>query len=129
MQVVSEMNYKSLFARFQKLFLGKVHSPVFEINYQYRIHPTILHWPNHEFYKNRLISHPSTEDNTFPIVPYKVISYSLQRNKMESDNIMCLIQILLKHIDYEKFTIGIICTNKTQNDIMRNKLRYFFRFS
>lgn len=124
-QILNHLNYgNSLFARFQKLFLGKVGSPVFEMNYQYRIHKEILEWPNYHFYKNRLIVHEKIKNVSFPIVPYKIISYGLDhRIKKESDNIMLVIQILLDHVDQNMYTIGVICTNYKQNFVMKNKLR------
>lgn len=60
----------------------------------------------------------------FPIMPYRVISYS--RIVMESDNIMLIIKVLLKFIDYNAHSIGVICSNFKQNSIMANKLRYIF---
>ncbi|XP_037044437.1 helicase sen1-like isoform X2 [Bradysia coprophila] len=124
--IVKSMNYgKSLFARFQKLYLGKFGSPVFEMNFQYRIQQEILLWPNHQFYKNRLVPHASVKDNSFPIAPYKVISYSLDKGVKESDNIMLVVKVLLGHVDWHAHSVGMICTNFKQNSILKNKLKAY----
>lgn len=118
------MNYgNSLFARFQKLFLGKFGSPVFEMNFQYRIHQEILMWPNRQFYKSRLVPHAIVKDDSFPITPYKLISYNLDKGMKESENIMLVIKVLMGHVDWNAHSFGMICTNFKQNSILKNKLR------
>lgn len=118
------MNYgNSMFARFQKLLLGKPAAPVYEMNFQYRLQQEILMWPNHQFYKNRLVPHASVIDNRFPIVPYKIISYSLDNRAKETDNIMLVIKVLLGHVDWQTHSLGMICTNFKQNSILKNRLK------
>lgn len=119
------MNYgNSLFARFQKLFLGKCGSPVFEMNFQYRIQQEILMWPNHQFYKGRLVPHISTvKDDSFPVAPYKLISYSLDKAVKEMENVMVLVKVLLGHVDWNAYTFGVICTNYKQQSILKIELR------
>ncbi len=118
------MNFgNSMFARCQKLFLGKFGSPVFEMNFQYRMHEEILMWTNHQFYKNRLVAHANVKDDNFPIAPYKIISYDPNGGLMESVYIMMVVKVLLAHVDVQTHSIGMICTNFKQNSIMKNKLR------
>lgn len=85
------------------------------------MHPEILKWPNSYFYNNRLCIPRSKNTDTFPIVPYKIISYD--PINMESDNVMLIIKALLTYIDWNTQPIGVICTNFKQNSIMQNKLR------
>lgn len=113
-----------MFARFQKQYLGKFGSPVFEMNFQYRIHQEIMMWPNGQFYKNRLVPHNTVKDDSFPIAPYKLISYGVDRRMKESENIMRVIKVLLGHVDRKAHSFGMICTNFKQNSILKNKLRW-----
>lgn len=123
-QIVKEMNYgNSLFARLQKLYLGKCGSPVFEMNFQYRLHQEILMWPNQQFYKNCLVPHDMTKNDNFPIAPYKIISYGSDRSKKESDNIRLVLKVLLGHVDWQANSFGMICTNFKQNSKLKNELR------
>ncbi|KAJ6641516.1 Helicase SEN1 [Pseudolycoriella hygida] len=120
---VKERKYgNSLFARCQKLCLGKFPSPIFEMNFQYRMHQEILMWPNCQFYKNRLVPHNIVKDDNFPITPYKLLSYSVDKGSKESEQIMLIIEVLLNHVA-RSHSIGIMCTNFKQDSVLRNKLR------
>lgn len=120
-QIAMEKNYgKSLFSRFQRIFLGKTGSPIFRINIQHRMHPEILKWPNLYFYNNRLRAVASKTADNFPIVPFKIISYS--PIDMESDNIMMIIDILSGHNVDKSCSIGIICASPQQKLNMQSKL-------
>lgn len=132
-QIADEKNYgKSLFSRFQKLYLGKTGSPISRINIQHRMHPEIMKWPNHYFYNNRLHAAASKTPDNFPIVPFKMLSYAPLL--VESDNIMLIIDVLVGHIDAKNHSIGILCTSPKQKLVMQNKLKlkwfpFFFKFS
>lgn len=121
-QVANEKNYgKSLFSRIQKLYLRKSGSPIFRINIQHRMNPEILKWPNSYFYNNSVHQNVSKGADSFPIVPYKIISYSPVQ--VESDYIRVVVNVLLNHLDRKKYSIGIITTDFQQKMIMQNKLR------
>lgn len=118
------MNYgNSLFDRFQKLYLGKFGSPVYEMHFQYRMQQEILSWPNYEFYKNRLVPHASVKGNGFPIAPYKVISYGVDKGVKETDNMLSIVRVIMGHVDWQAHSFGVICANFKQQSVLKNKLR------
>lgn len=122
-QIANEKNYgKSLFSRIQKLYLRKSGSPIYRINIQHRMHPEILKWPNSHFYNNSVHQNVSNGSASFPIVPYKIISYSPV--EMDSDYIRVVVNALLNHLDPKKYSIGIIATDFQQKKTMQNKLRW-----
>lgn len=85
------------------------------------MHPEIMKWPNHYFYSNTLRPDASKVVDNFPIVPYKIISYSPAET--EPSGIMAIMDVLLDQIDSKKNSIGIISPYIKQKTAMQVQLK------
>ncbi|ALC43374.1 CG7504 [Drosophila busckii] len=119
---------KSMFDRIQcnlRQYLDKpgvhktVHTKLFKLSTQYRMHPEICRWPNSYFYEDQLVNADSTKRHLAPILPYCVINLSYTSetsneqtrsisNDEEARFVSKLLQELDKHMPSQRFKYGLI---------------------
>ncbi|XP_064547599.1 titin homolog [Drosophila montana] len=63
-----------------------VHTKVFKLSMQYRMHPEICRWPNSYFYDNQLVNATCTERLISPFIPYCVINLSYTRDTNDTSS-------------------------------------------
>ncbi|XP_030572366.1 uncharacterized protein LOC115771005 [Drosophila novamexicana] len=63
-----------------------VHTKVFKLSMQYRMHPEICRWPNSYFYDNQLVNATCTERLISPLIPYCVINLSYTRDTNDASS-------------------------------------------
>ncbi|EDV96294.1 probable helicase senataxin [Drosophila grimshawi] len=118
----------SMFARIQRnlqLQLERkrvnqvVHTKIFRLSTQYRMHPDICQWPNSYFYDNQLTNADCTAYLISPFIPYCVInlSYTQDTNDVSSRSISNdeeahfvakLLVEMNKHMPAERYKYGLI---------------------
>lgn len=102
-----------------------MHTKVYKLSMQYRMHPEICKWPNSYFYEGQLINDDSTQRLIAPIIPYCVInlSYTRDTNDMHSRSISNdeearfvanLLIELNKHMPTDRFRYGLITPYSNQ---------------
>ncbi|KAH8256274.1 hypothetical protein KR026_012193 [Drosophila bipectinata] len=62
-----------------------IHTKLFKLSVQYRMHPEICRWPNKYFYEDQLVSAPCTEKRE-ALIPYCVINLSYTRDTSTMSN-------------------------------------------
>ncbi|XP_068143421.1 probable helicase senataxin isoform X2 [Drosophila tropicalis] len=103
-----------------------VHTKVFKLSMQYRMHPEICRWPNRYFYEDQLVNSPCALRRTqSPLIPYCVINLSFTqdtncmssrsvRNNEEARFVANLLIEMNKHMSTKKFDYGLISPYSSQ---------------
>lgn len=63
-----------------------VHTKIFKLSKQYRMHPEICKWPNSYFYDNQLVNAECTYRLICPFIPYCVINLSYTRDTNDASS-------------------------------------------
>ncbi|XP_034480977.1 uncharacterized protein LOC117786729 [Drosophila innubila] len=106
-----------------------VHTKVYKLSMQYRMHPEICRWPNNYFYEGELVNANCTQYLTSPIIPYCVINLSFTRDTNDSSSrsisndeearfVAKLLMELDKHMPASKFRYGLITPYSNQCHIL-----------
>ncbi|KAH8379148.1 hypothetical protein KR009_003290 [Drosophila setifemur] len=101
-----------------------VHTKLFKLSKQYRMHPEICRWPNKYFYEDQLVNSGCTV-RVSPIIPYCVINLSYTRdnsgtgNKSISNNeeahfVAQLLTEMDKHMPSTRYSYGLISPYNNQ---------------
>ncbi|EDW18602.2 uncharacterized protein Dmoj_GI11996 [Drosophila mojavensis] len=63
-----------------------VHTKIFKLSKQYRMHPEICKWPNSYFYDNQLVNAECTHKLISPFIPYCVINLSYTKDTNDASS-------------------------------------------
>ncbi|XP_017958110.1 uncharacterized protein LOC108652433 [Drosophila navojoa] len=63
-----------------------VHTKIFKLSKQYRMHPEICKWPNSYFYDNQLVNAECTHKLISPFIPYCVINLSYTKDTSDASS-------------------------------------------
>ncbi|KAH8293687.1 hypothetical protein KR054_002967 [Drosophila jambulina] len=102
-----------------------VHTKLFKLSMQYRMHPEICRWPNKYFYENQLVSADLTAKPS-PLIPYCVVNLSYTRdtggnngnrsisNDEEARFVAQLLAEMDKHMPSQRYSYGLISPYSNQ---------------
>ncbi|KAH8363823.1 hypothetical protein KR200_004658 [Drosophila serrata] len=102
-----------------------VHTKLFKLSMQYRMHPEICRWPNKYFYEDQLVSADITTKPS-PLIPYCVVNLSYTRdtggssenwsirNDEEARFVSQLLAEMDKHMPIEHYSYGLISPYSNQ---------------
>ncbi|EDW76713.2 uncharacterized protein Dwil_GK19858 [Drosophila willistoni] len=103
-----------------------VHTKIFKLSMQYRMHPEICRWPNRYFYEDQLVDSPCALRRTqSPLIPYCVINLSFtqdtncinSRSVSNNDEARFVANLLIemdKHMSTKKYGYGLISPYSSQ---------------
>ncbi|KAL7731473.1 hypothetical protein ACLKA6_017290 [Drosophila palustris] len=106
-----------------------VHTKVFKLSMQYRMHPEICRWPNNYFYDGDLVNGDGTHNLSSPILPYCVINLSFTRDSSDTSSrsisnyeearfVSKLLMELDKHLPTQRFRYGLITPYSNQCQVL-----------
>ncbi|KAH8320201.1 hypothetical protein KR067_003106 [Drosophila pandora] len=101
-----------------------IHTKLFKLSVQYRMHPEICRWPNKYFYEDQLVSAPCTEKSA-ALIPYSVINLSYTRDSSTMSNksisndeearfVAKLITAMQKLMPTKRYSYGLISPYSNQ---------------
>ncbi|KAH8261890.1 hypothetical protein KR038_001961 [Drosophila bunnanda] len=102
-----------------------VHTKLFKLSMQYRMHPEICRWPNKYFYEDQLVSADITAKSS-PLIPYCVVNLSYTRdtcgtsgnrsisNDEEARFVAQLLAEMDKHMSSKHYSYGLISPYSNQ---------------
>ncbi|KAM8711024.1 hypothetical protein ACLKA7_017623 [Drosophila subpalustris] len=123
----------SMFDRIQRNLKQKlnhsVHTKVFKLSMQYRMHPEICRWPNTYFYDGDLVNGDGTHNLSSPILPYCVVNLSFTRDSSDTSSrsisnyeearfVAKLLMELDKHLPTQRFRYGLITPYSNQCQVL-----------
>ncbi|KAH8361625.1 hypothetical protein KR084_010673 [Drosophila pseudotakahashii] len=102
-----------------------VHTKIFKLSMQYRMHPDICRWPNKYFYEDQLVNSECTARFASPLIPYCVINLrytqensGAQNRSISNDEEALFVAKLLtemdKHMSSKRYSYGIISPYQNQ---------------
>ncbi|XP_044313913.1 probable helicase senataxin [Drosophila rhopaloa] len=102
-----------------------VHTKLFKLSMQYRMHPEICRWPNKYFYEDQLVNAECTQRFTSPLIPYCVINLSYTQddsgaqsksisNDEEARFVGKLLAEMDKHMPSKRYSYGLISPYQNQ---------------
>ncbi|XP_041449604.1 uncharacterized protein LOC111079982 isoform X2 [Drosophila obscura] len=103
-----------------------VHTKLFKLTTQYRMHPEICKWPNRYFYEDQLVNQEGLERLlATPILPYAVINLGFTRdscdpktrsisNEEEARFVTKLLTEMDKHLPSKRYGYGLISPYSSQ---------------
>ncbi|XP_017016615.1 uncharacterized protein [Drosophila kikkawai] len=102
-----------------------VHTKLFKLSLQYRMHPEICRWPNKYFYDDQLVSADLTSKPS-PLIPYCVVNLSYTQdtgsssanrsisNDEEARFVAKLLAEMDKHMPSQRYSYGLISPYSSQ---------------
>ncbi|EDV50392.1 uncharacterized protein LOC6543807 [Drosophila erecta] len=102
-----------------------MHTKLFKLSMQYRMHPEICRWPNKYFYEDQLINAECTARFASALIPYCVINLKYTQdnscaqtksisNDEEARFVAKLLQEMDKHMPSKRFSYGLISPYQNQ---------------
>ncbi|XP_017074121.1 probable helicase senataxin [Drosophila eugracilis] len=102
-----------------------VHTKIFKLSMQYRMHPEICRWPNKYFYEDHLINAECTGRLSTPFIPYCVINLKYTQdnnggpnksisNDEEARFVARLLTEMDKHMPSKRYSYGLISPYQRQ---------------
>ncbi|XP_052845078.1 uncharacterized protein LOC128257881 isoform X2 [Drosophila gunungcola] len=102
-----------------------VHTKLFKLSMQYRMHPEICRWPNKYFYEDQLVNAECTGRFAAPLIPYCVINLSYTQdssgaqtksisNDEEARFVAKLLTEMDKHMPSKRYSYGLISPYQNQ---------------
>ncbi|XP_017011857.3 uncharacterized protein Setx [Drosophila takahashii] len=102
-----------------------VHTKIFKLSMQYRMHPEICRWPNKYFYEDQLVNAECTARFASPLIPYCVINLRYTQdnsgaqsrsisNDEEARFVAKLLTEMDKHMSSKLYSYGIISPYQNQ---------------
>ncbi|XP_016965727.1 uncharacterized protein LOC108034952 [Drosophila biarmipes] len=102
-----------------------VHTKIFKLSMQYRMHPEICRWPNKYFYENQLVNAEINSRFATALIPYCVINLrytqdisGVQNKSISNDEEARFVAKLLtemdKHLPTKRYSYGIISPYQSQ---------------
>ncbi|XP_017053393.1 uncharacterized protein LOC108096355 [Drosophila ficusphila] len=102
-----------------------VHTKIFKLSVQYRMHPEICRWPNKYFYEDQLVNGNGTERLASPLIPYCVINLSYTQDSSGAQNksicndeearfVAKLLTEMDKYMPTNRYSYGLISPYQSQ---------------
>ncbi|EDW93837.1 uncharacterized protein LOC6533407 isoform X2 [Drosophila yakuba] len=102
-----------------------MHTKLFKLSMQYRMHPEICRWPNQYFYEDQLINAECTARFASPLIPYCVINLKYTQDNSGAQNksisndeearfVAKLLTEMDKHMPSQQFSYGLISPYQNQ---------------
>jgi len=102
-----------------------VHTKLFKLSMQYRMHPEICRWPNKYFYEDQLVNADATARFASAVIPYCVINLRYTQDNSGAQNksisndeearfVAKLLTEMDKHLPTKRYSYGIISPYQSQ---------------